>query len=97
MKWLVERRLSDVSARLRKSRDELTVLGAQLGQLSDEADDARLHSLVAETPLADREFRDSQRHADAFDSQRARLIARIAELEKTQDQLLEKLSGARHP
>ena len=95
-KWLVERRLKDVSTRLRKSRDELAVLDSQLGQLTDEADDARLRSIVADSPLAAKEFRENQRHADAFTGRRAQLTAEIAALKKAQDDLLDKLSEASH-
>ena len=42
---LLERRLSDVSARLRELRQELAVSDEQLAQLAEEADDARLRAL----------------------------------------------------
>jgi hypothetical protein len=88
---LVERRLSDVSARLKRQRAELQVIDEQLLFLADEADDARLRALVAETPLADREHLDAQKHADAMARQRAKVVASIAELERAQDELLDKL------
>jgi hypothetical protein len=90
-RWLVERRLSDVSARLKRQRAELQVIDEQLLFLADEADDARLRALVAETPLADREHHNAQKHADAMARQRAKVVASIAELEKAQDELLDKL------
>ena len=62
-KVLVERRLTDISGRLHALREELSVIDEQFVQLADEADDTRLRSLMSETPLADREFRDAQRHA----------------------------------
>jgi chromosome segregation ATPase len=91
-RFLVERRLRDNTARLRKLRDELRVLEEQHDQLADEADDSRLRSLVSETPLADREFRETQRHADAFAKRRAELVASIAALDRRQDELLDRLS-----
>jgi hypothetical protein len=39
-----------------RAPEELRVIDEQFAQLSDEADDTRLRSLVSETPLADREF-----------------------------------------
>ena len=60
-KWLVERRLSGVGQRLRSLREELAVIDEQLAQLADEADDARIRSLVSETPLAEREHHEAER------------------------------------
>jgi hypothetical protein len=88
---LVERRLSDVSTRLRQLRDDLQVSEEQLAHLAEAADDARLRSLVSETPLADREHHDAQRHAEAMQRHRAELLEGIARLEQTQDELLDRL------
>ena len=88
---LVERRLREVGARLKELRDELSVSDEQLGQLAETADDARLRSLVSETPLADREHHEAQRHADAMQRHRAEVIAQITRLEQTQDELLDRL------
>jgi hypothetical protein len=88
---LVERRLAEVSTRLRQLRDDLAVSDEQLSHLADAADDARLRSLVSETPLADREHHDAQRHAEAMQRHRAELLAGIARLEQTQDDLLDRL------
>jgi hypothetical protein len=90
-RWLVERRLSDVSARLKRQRAELQVIDEQLLFLADAADETRLRSLVSETPLADREHHDAQKHADAMARQREKVVASIAELERAQDELLDKL------
>ena len=94
-RFLVERRLRDTGARLRKLRDELRVLEEQHDQLADEADDSRLRSLVSETPLADREFRETKRHADAFARRKAELLSSIAALERRQDELLDEMSAGR--
>jgi hypothetical protein len=88
---LVERRLTEVGARLRHLREELAVSDEQLGHLAEAADDARLRSLVSETPLADREHHDAQRHADAMARHRAEVLEQIAQLEHTQDELLDRL------
>ena len=88
---LVERRLSEVSTRLKQLRAELSVSDEQLLHLAAEADDARLRSLVSETPVADREHHDAQRHADAMARHRAQVVEEIARLEATQDELLDRL------
>ena len=67
---MVERRLTDVSTQLKDLRRELAVTDEQLAQLSDEAEDARLRSLVSETPLAEREHRVASRHAEAMQRHR---------------------------
>lgn len=93
-RFLVERRLRDVSKRLRALREELAVIDEQGGQFTDEAEDNRLRALVSETPLADHEFRESQRHADAWARGRAELVDRIRSLEVRQDELLDQLSSS---
>jgi hypothetical protein len=90
-KWLTERRLSDVSARLKRLRAELQVIDEQTLFLADAADEARLRALVSETPLADKDHRDAQKHADAMARQRENVLASIGELQKVQDELLDRL------
>ena len=92
-RFLVERRLKEVSTRLRALRDELAVIDEQGEQLTDEAEDHRLRALVSETPLADADFRDAQRHADAFTRRRADIVDSIRRLEARQDELLDQLTA----
>jgi hypothetical protein len=92
---LVERRLTDIAGRLHALREELSVIHEQFVQLADEADDTRLRSLMSETPLADREFRDAQRHADAMSRRRADVVEAIERLEVRQDELLDALNDTR--
>ena len=88
---LVERRLTDVSERLKALRADLAVADEQLAQLADEADEARMRALVSETPLAEHEHREARRHADAMARHRGEVVAEIAQLEKVQDDLLDRL------
>jgi transcriptional regulator with XRE-family HTH domain len=92
---LVERRLIQVGDRLKELRADLGVTEEQLEQLQGEADDARLRSLVSETPLAEREHRDAQRHADALARHAEEVRRSIAELERRQDELLDELAAGR--
>ena len=94
---LVERRLSEVAARLKQLREELSVSDEQLTHLAETADDARLRALVSETPLADREHQDAQRHAEAMARHRADVLESIAKLEQTQDELLDRLLAESSP
>ncbi len=90
-KWLVERKLSEASERLRQLRADLAVVDEQLAHFADAADDARLRAMVSETPMADREHRDAQKHSDAMARHRVELVTQIAELHRSQDELLERL------
>ncbi len=90
---MLQRRLVDVSERLKKLRAELTVTEEQLAFLEEEADDARLRALVSETPLGDVEARDARRHADALARQRDALLRSVSELVREQDRLLDRMSA----
>lgn len=90
---LVERRLIELSDRLKRVRADLRVSEEQLDQLDHEADDARLRALVSETPLAEREHREARRHADALRRHADELRRTIAELERKQDELLDQLGS----
>jgi hypothetical protein len=89
---LIERRLVEVGQRLKQLRDDLRVADEQLAHLADEADDARLRSLVSETPLAGREHHDAARHADAMRRHRDQVASDIARLEAQQDDLLDEMT-----
>lgn len=96
--WMLERRLMDVSGRLKRLRQELAVAEEQLAHLIEEADDARLRALVSETPLADAEARAAQRHADAMARRRDELRETVADLVREQDSLLDRMaSGSDRP
>jgi hypothetical protein len=91
----VERRLAELTARARDLREQLRVADEQLAALTDDATEAGLRALVSETPLADREHQDAQRHADAMARHRAEVAAALAQLEARQDDLLDELSSGR--
>ncbi len=87
-------RLSQVNQRLRRAREELGVAEEQLAALADSAEEARIRALVSETPLAERDFEEARRHADAMARSRAVLLDSIADLERTQDELLERIPSS---
>src|ERR1700720_2237249 len=88
---LIERRLRETSSRLKRAREELAVIEEQPAFLAGAADEARLRALVSETPLANREYHDAQRHADAMQRSRRATLVSIAELQTAQDELLDRL------
>lgn len=77
--------------RIRRTRDELAVLDEQLLAFREEADETRLQALVDESPLSRSQHAEAQRHADAHGKSRAKLAARLAELERSRDDLLDRL------
>ncbi len=88
---LIERRLRDVSDRRKVVERDVAVAAEQLAHLAEEADEARLRALVSETPLAEQEHREAQRHADAMRRHHAELLEQLQQLERAQDDLLDRL------
>jgi hypothetical protein len=87
----IERRLVDVNGRLQRAREELSVLDQQLAAFVDEADETRVRALVSDAPEAVKDHRQAEKHAEAMRRSRSALAASIAELERAQDELLDRL------
>jgi len=87
----IERRLSEAHDRLVRARAELAVLDEQLLVVNEIADDTRMEALVAETPLATKEYDEAHRHATVMQQNRAALVDQIAALERRQNELLDRL------
>lgn len=84
--------MRDVGRRLRKAREELTILDEQIEVFRETADDTRIRSLVSETPETAREALVAGRHVDAMSRAREALLATIHELESRQAELLDELA-----
>lgn len=65
------------------------MLNEQYAVVSEEAEEARLRSLVSETPLAAHEYGEVKRHADAMARAREALVSTVTDLEKRRDELLQ--------
>lgn len=91
---LIERRLRDVSDRLKAVTRDLAVAEEQFTHFADDADEARLRALVSETPGAEQAHREAQRHAEAMRRHRDELAAEVRQLEASQDELLDRLVAA---
>ena len=76
---------------MREIREELTVVEDQLAVLADDADDKSLRALVAETPAAEHEYREANRHAEAMRRHRDALVAEMDELSARMNDLLDKM------
>lgn len=87
----LQRRLVEVHQRLVKAREELAIVEEQFLVFNDTADDTRVQALVAETPLANHDWNEARRHAQAMERGRDAARARVTELERSQDDLLAQL------
>ena len=85
----IERQLGDVGKRLKALRSDLAVAEQALMQVDYEADDARLRSLVSETPVAQKEHELARRQVEVNRRNRDELRAEIIRLETRQDELLD--------
>lgn len=90
---ILQRRLVDVSERLKRLRAELAVTEEQVVFLEGEAEESRLRALMSETPLADAEARDARQHADTMVRYRDSLVLQIGRLQREQDDLLDRMAA----
>ncbi|MEZ5343417.1 MAG: hypothetical protein R2706_18865 [Acidimicrobiales bacterium] len=87
----IEKNLRRNGSELSRLREELRILAEQRVQLDEEAEDARLRSIVSDDRAAPGEFRESAKTAAAFKNDFEAKTARVAKLESRQDELLDKL------
>jgi hypothetical protein len=87
----IQKSLSDLGERLTRTREDLRIVEEQLLFQMDVLEEAKTRMLVAETPLADREFRVAREDHDRLVEERARVSAEIAELQAEQDRLLDRM------
>jgi predicted nucleic acid-binding Zn-ribbon protein len=85
----LERRIVDLQRQIERARDRAAVLAEQCSVWRDMYDNARIRSLVAETPLAERESADLARQVDLANAALAKLRDDIRDLELTRDRLFE--------
>jgi len=90
---LLERRLVETGQRLKRLRVDLQVAEEQLSHFAEEAEDARIRSLVSETPLAGQEHREASKHAESMRRHRESLLKEIARVEDLQNQLLDQMAS----
>ena len=77
--------------RVRTAREELAILVEQIESLAEDAEDARVRWLVAETPLAERESADAHRHLELARRAAAALRAEIDQCVADRDRYLHEL------
>ncbi len=87
-RFMLEHRIRDLHSKLLRARAELALIEEQLAVVNEEAEDARVRSLVSETPLATHEYAEVRRHADAMERARDSMQARVDELVLRRDELI---------
>ena len=88
----LEKRLLEISRRIKKEKVDLLVAEEQLISLIDDADEARIRSLVSETAISDNDRRDSARQSENMEKYCQKIRNEIQRLEEIQDELLDKLN-----
>ena len=81
--------LAQLGDRITKARDDLRIVEEQILFQMDVVEETKTRMLVAETPLADREYRIANDDYQRMQKERDRVIAEIAELHAEQDRLLD--------
>ena len=92
----LERRLLSLSGEISSLKAEVAILDEQLAFQQDVMEDTRVRALVAETPLADREFRvaadDLRRIQRVSEDARTRMAALMEEQDRLLGELLTEVS-----
>ena len=91
---MVERKLKENGDEIKRAREDLRISIEQLAHFDAEAEEARLRSMVSETPVATQEHLEAARHAEKMRQHHDQLTDRIAALEVRQDELLDEMMGS---
>ena len=89
----IERSLAEIGDRLTKAKNDLRIVEEQLLFQMDVVEDAKTRMLVAETPIADREYRIARDDYERMVRQRDEANLEVAELQREQDRLLDRMIG----
>ena len=83
-----KRHLEDIQRRLGAARESLRILEEQVAVWNDALDDARIRSLVSETPLQTQEYNELSRHVLAANAEMLRRGSEVRSLITERDELL---------
>jgi hypothetical protein len=89
----VQKAFAQIEDRLKKAREEIAILEEQLFFQIDVLEEANTRMVVAETPLAEREYRVAKDDHARLEQERTRVLATIEELKHDQDKLLDLLAS----
>lgn len=85
---LQKRHLEDLHRRLTTARESLRILEEQVAVWNDALDDARIRSLVSETPGQTQEYNELSRHVVAANTEMQRRALEVRSLIVERDELL---------
>ncbi|MFN2524646.1 MAG: hypothetical protein ABR505_00030 [Actinomycetota bacterium] len=91
----IHKSLTQISDRLTRAQEDLRIVEEQLLFQMDVLEEAKTRMLVAETPLAEREFRIARDDHERLVRQRDEALREIEELQRDQDRLLDRMLGSR--
>lgn len=91
----IQKSLAELGERLNRARADLKIVEEQLLFQMDVLEEAKTRMLVAETPLADRDYRIARDDHERLTKEHERVKAEIAELQSEQDRLLDRMLGSR--
>ncbi|HYI45925.1 MAG TPA: hypothetical protein VE174_10765 [Actinomycetota bacterium] len=89
----VQKAFAQIEDRLRKAREELAIIEEQIFFQMDVVEEANTRMVVAETPLAEREYRLAKEDHARLEQERTRILSTIEELKRDQDKLLDHLAS----
>ncbi len=89
----IQKSLEQVAEQLARARADLRIAEEQLLFQMDVVEETRTRSLVAETPLADREYQVARGDYERMIRARDEAQGLIAELQREQDRLLDRMLG----
>ena len=90
----LERNLNALTDRLNRAREELRIVEEQILFQMDVVEETKVRMLVSETPLADRDHDEARADHLRMLKERERIQAEIAELQREQDRLLDRMLGS---
>jgi hypothetical protein len=91
---MMERKLLEMADEIKRLGEDLRVSREQLQHLDADAEEARIRSMVSETPLAEQSFHEASRHAEAMRKHHAEVQKKIVDLEERQNDMLDKMFGS---
>ena len=89
----LQQAFAQIGDRLAKAREELHILEEQLFFQIDVLEEANTRMVVAETPLAEREYRVARDDHARLDQERTKVFEKIEELKREQDRLLDQMAS----
>ncbi|MDQ3877998.1 MAG: hypothetical protein M3290_06580 [Actinomycetota bacterium] len=87
----IEKTLADLNQKLVQAQADLKIVEEQLLYQMDVVEETKTRALVAETPLAEREYRIARDDCARLQQQREEGLKTIADLKSEQDRLLDRM------